>query len=427
MKRQIKSIRILVTGAAFLAMSAGLRADFRAPAPGAAALGRGGGNIAMVDDGAAIAINPGRLPAIGNAINLEISGTGVNAGAEFTSMYGEKVNSKEDWKYLGSIFVSGPLHFEDFAIDDVHGPKIFWGLGVHTPYGLSSVVDKDSSFKYSQPHSTKLAFVDIAPTVAYRVDETLSAGVALDIAYSSFQVEQSYPWAMATGGAYGGTGDMKFNGDGWGIGATLGVAFRWSEHEEIGLRLRLPMKVSYSGDFKINNVPGGFPASNTSDYSTELKFPMEAGIGYKYEFSDRLALGVDVEWIQYSQMSSYDFSVGVNDHLMPSTSVPLNLQDSWNIAAGVEWEFAKNWKLRAGYRYEQTPVPDEYFTLSIPGADQHIGSIGVGYESENWRFAIAYAHSFFDTRKIRNNVVEAVNGDYDFFYNMLTLTLGYRF
>jgi len=142
---------------------------------------------------------------------------------------------------------------------------------------------------------------------------------------------------------------------------------------------------------------------------------------------DRLALGVDVEWIQYSQMSSYDFSVGVNDHLMPSTSVPLNLQDSWNIAAGVEWEFAKNWKLRAGYRYEQTPVPDEYFTLSIPGADQHIGSIGVGYESENWRFAIAYAHSFFDTRKIRNNVVEAVNGDYDFFYNMLTLTLGYRF
>ncbi len=49
----------------------------------------------------------------------------------------------------------------------------------------------------------------------------------------------------------------------------------------------------------------------------------------------------------------------------------------------------------------------------LPDADRHLVSVGLGYERGPNTVDIAYAYSIFEERKVRNNIVEPYNGDYD--------------
>jgi long-chain fatty acid transport protein len=86
--------------------------------------------------------------------------------------------------------------------------------------------------------------------------------------------------------------------------------------------------------------------------------------------------------------------------------------------------------LRAGYVFEQSPVPDQYLTPQIPDANRRGFSAGIGYwVSEGVRLDFAYQFLQFDDRTV-SPVVETqtpgqISGTYTTTWTVLGIGVSY--
>ena len=92
-----------------------------------------------------------------------------------------------------------------------------------------------------------------------------------------------------------------------------------------------------------------------------------------------------------------------------------------------DWKATPDVTLRAVYIYLQSPVPDETFSPTIPDADRHVVSVGLGYAHANHRVDLAYGYSIIPDREIRSNLNPAYNGDYETSSHLMSLSYGYSF
>ncbi|MEM6911572.1 MAG: outer membrane protein transport protein [Verrucomicrobiota bacterium] len=406
------SLLVLV---ALLGAAGLVQADFKAPDPSAAAIGRSGGNLANVSDSSAVAINPARLTEL-TQNEGQFSAILVDAPTEIRPEVGFKTDSRKDLKPLGSFFVGGPIPDSDFA----------WGLGLYMPYGMSSIVSEFSHFRYTQAHSTKLTYVNLAPTIAVSLTDKFSVGGSLDFVYSEVEFEQAYPWALVTGFPGLPDGEATLEGDDWTLGGTLGANYDLSDRQRLAFKLRLPTDLDYSGSTELTDIPALLPNPTVTEFGAQIRYPMEIGLGYGIDVTDKLNVGIDIQWIQFSRLETMNINAGVNSPLL-TTSVPFNLKDAWHAGIGVAYEFLDGWTLRGGYRFEESPIEDRFLTVSLPGYDQHIVSAGLGYRCEAYFVDLAYSHSFYPTREVSNNVVPSVNGEYDYHFNTFAMTVGFSF
>ncbi len=72
------------------------------------------------------------------------------------------------------------------------------------------------------------------------------------------------------------------------------------------------------------------------------------------------------------------------------TSGNLDWQASWIYELGVTRYFANGWHVSAGYVYNETSVPDAYYTPLAADLDRHFFSVGAGYKGERFDCDIAY-------------------------------------
>ena len=83
--------------------------------------------------------------------------------------------------------------------------------------------------------------------------------------------------------------------------------------------------------------------------------------------------------------------------------------------------------LVGGYMFIESPIPDNTMSPTLPDADRHVFSVGLGRKSGGHSLDIAYAYSLFDDRKIDDNQDAAYNGDYDISSHLMGVSYGYTF
>ena len=127
---------------------------FRNPPEGAAALGRGGGKIALTDDATSVSHNPAALTGIAEP-QVEAALTVIRAKSEFDSPLGPTEETEDPWKFLPNLYAAWP-----FADQGVVA-----GIGITTPFGQSTEWDKDGFFRYSAPYFAELRVVNVNPTL----------------------------------------------------------------------------------------------------------------------------------------------------------------------------------------------------------------------------------------------------------------------
>jgi long-chain fatty acid transport protein len=172
-------------------------------------------------------------------------------------------------------------------------------------------------------------------------------------------------------------------------------------------------------------VPGALGGgSSHSDFESRFEFPTIVGMGYGYEVTPNLRLELDVEWLEFSRFDSLPLDTGGNP-FFPSLEIEQDWQDTFTIGIAGDWRFAPNWILRAGYQFYESPVPDWTFSPSIPDANQHVFTVGLGYRIKQHSFEVAYGADFYDHRDIDRNQNAAFTGDYDITVHMIAV--GYRF
>ncbi len=394
---------------------------FRNPPEGAAALGRVGGNMLLADDATAISHNPANLTDLEKPQAMAAL-TIVHADTEFTPAAGGASETTESpWKFLPDFYYAAPVKDGAFAA----------GIGVTTPFGQSTEWKDNGIFQFTAPYYAKLQVININPTFAAKLGDKVSFALGADVFQSDLKFEQNFPWFQFAGDQ---AAKLTFDGSGYGFGANAAVNWKMLEKHWVAVTYRSPVKVEYDGDFDQSYMPfaGALPpplnqATRHSDFETEIEFPQIVGLGYAFIATDTLRIGSDAEWVGFSSYDELDIDIGNNNALLPSRTIPQDWKDVWTGGLDVDWKCSEALTLRAGYIFIQSPVPDDTLSPTLPDADRHVVSVGLGLKKSGHSLDLAYAYSFFEDRDIENNVNPDYNGTYELNSQLMGVTYGYQF
>jgi long-chain fatty acid transport protein len=416
---------LLITGGILMIISSSYAEGFRNPPAGAFNLGRAGGRIAQVDDSSAAAQNPANLVDLSGP-EIQIAPSVVYISADFKSATGQSAESENPWKVLPNAFAGVPLGGGEFSL----------GLAVTMPYGLDSRWDDGGSstfarpfgaWRYQSPFSTELTTVNVSPSVAAKLGDLASVGVGLDVMWSRVEFKQYYPWFLLTGNLASPDGQIRVEGDGVGVGGNFGLTLHVTEKQRLAVTFRMPLRVDYSGDFQVDNVPAALGGGSFhSDFSTSIKFPTIVAAGYGIELTDKIRVEADVEWLQFSNFKNLPLNTSSSLPGLPNNVVE-NWKDTFTAGIAGDWRIAPDWTLRLGYQFYQSPVPDETFSPAIPDADQNVLTFGVAWTHGHHGLEAAYGADFYASRHITNNQNPAFNGDYNITVHLFSFSYRYSF
>ena len=400
---------------------------FRNPPEGAAAMGRSGGKLVLTDDASAVAHNPANLTEV-KAPEAIVSLTMVDTETEFISPAG-KASTDDNWKFLPNLFVAMPLENKDYVV----------GLGVTTPFGQSTVWDDNGPLRYAWPYFVEMKLMNVNPTLAVKLSDSLSVAAGLDVYWSELDIKQRVPWAMLTGNPMAADGVAHLQGQGQGVGGNAALTYRPAKGHAIALTYRSPVKVDYDGDCDVSGMPPGAEGqgmSGSSDFDTSIEFPTVVGLGYGIDVSETVRIEADVEWVEFSRYDTLTLDAGRNNALLnqPGSQDPgapanvrQNWKDTWTYGVGADWKVCPELTLRTGYIYLQSPVPDETVSPTLPDADRHVVTIGAGLHRGQQRIDVAYGYSFIADRDVSNNQNPAYSGTYETSSHLMSVAYGCSF
>lgn len=275
-----------------------------------------------------------------------------------------------------------PLPFGGFLEN-----RIFAGIAFHMPWNLvlGLKVPLPSEPQYllleNEPRVTT-----IMPAMAVEITPALSIGASVNLyddTHGSFdatltsenvpvlEVNQELLTTFApTVGVHIRPGEVFPALEGLTLGFVYRSAFR--------------TKYRFSPDIFIGTVPLLIDLAATSLYN-----PRQVVIGGAYRFGDRVTVTLDLAFNEWSKMpdpnleAMFDFRIPVIPvHFSESISYPPNFHDTFTPKVGVDLLVGNYEQVdvnaRAGYWYEESPVPEQIGVTSYLDTDRHILSTGLG-------------------------------------------------
>jgi long-chain fatty acid transport protein len=187
-------------------------------------------------------------------------------------------------------------------------------------------------------------------------------------------------------------------GDGWGFAA--GLLWKIIPAIQVGARFQKAVPVDYAGDcIQVNYYLGtsaglsdslaGSPSVSApanhflaQDVIGHLTMPRELVIGAAFTPVWRWSAYVDLQWDRWSDFGDWIFEPAepgtVPDY--GTQGVPLGLQDTTHVKAGLEYRPSRRLAVRAGYAHLQSSVDEAHRTLVYPDLERNVYSLGFGYE-----------------------------------------------
>lgn len=304
-------------------------------------------------------------------------------------------------------------------------PNLFAGIGVYSPFGLGSKWGDDSPVRYDTTLS-EIRLINVNPTIAWKINDRAALGFGINYFNSRVILRRSNDYAPFPDGKT----DFDADGDGWGYNLGLQVAL--TDTLRLGVTYRSQVNVEYTGDVHIKGVPVSVdpPVFETfrTDIESKIKFPQQVAVGLSWQATPKLRLELAAEWQNWKVRDRQDIQTdGIPGLLPPTITIPANWKNSMVVMLGAEYELSDKWTLRAGYGWNQTPVPDETVDPSIPNGDVHAVSAGAGYRfNDAVRVDLAGIFAYGEPRTIRNDFAPD-DSDYDTYSAYLSFGLTYDF
>ena len=417
-KRGINMKKVLamlaVTVAGITAFSSGsFAAGFRLPDQDSAAMSMGGAFVGQADNPSATWYNPAGI--------TDLDGTRISAGiiAIYPVLSHENANGTTDVSER-SVFLPPQL----FATDKI-SDKISLGLGITSPFGLSTDWSATSATS-SVATFSMVKTIDINPNIAYRMSDSLSVAAGIDYMKLQATMEKMLLPTML----------FRLTGEGSGIGANAGIKYKANEHLDLGLSYRSAITVKIDGNANVVGLPFTF----TNSAQTEITLPALLQTGISYKASDKLTVNTDLE---YTWWSTYDRLVVQSNSILALTGGVTNTsieekdwKNTWTFRIGGQYKLSDQWKLRAGYVYDQTPVPSDRFETRVSDSDRQGLTFGAGYTGGNFTIDAAYLYLHFNNRTITNSIagqpsgsapITSLDGTYKGTAHLLGVTVAYKF
>jgi len=327
------------------------------------------------------------------------------------------------------------------------GDKLAVGVGLNSPYGVTTEWAPTSSVRYTTTKS-EFELVNVNPSVAYQVLPTVSLGVGLDYVNlinttAQSQINQA---AANLDNSPDGTSKLSGHGDGWGY--DVGALFKPFEKHSFGVSYRSQVRIPVRGDEELTNLSASSQADynfNGTNYAakatTDVILPANAILGYQFKATDRWSFLADYEWTQWNTFQSENIAIDESNPNRltfltgnPSsnvTTIPRNWHNVSSIGAGTNFKLNDAWQLRGGYAYFEKTAPNDTVSPDIPDSSIHMISAGFTRSWDSLILDFAFQAYIYVDRDVNNTVGNAVggsvNGTYKTFVPVLGLNLTYKF
>lgn len=411
------------------AYSAGSGA-FRLEAPDAEAMGKGLAFAAQADNPSAVYFNPAGLTQLKEKIYFSLGAAAIQPFCTYKDTSGNQTDRRRQVFTIPNAFVVSDLGLEKFSFGI--GGSSYWGLGTYWA--------EDSFSKYVSTKSD-YSTQDIMFTGAYAINDNLSIGVAADYTKSYANKKKK----LNQSAWLGADGDFQLKAkDNSAWGYRLSTLYKLNKVHSFGLMYRSPVDIKYKGKVYLDGLNGVYasaPYFGGTAYQTEITskttLPQSIVMGYCYKPTDKLKLEFDAEWMDWSsiQEEKIDFPTETNatrlSVLNGGNPVAKDWHSAFAYALGAEYKVNDILKLRTGYLFHKTPVPQANFETSLPDASSNTVTLGAGINlNKNTTLDLAYAGMFYVKREISNNVGSLsgvnINGEYESFINIYLLTVTFK-
>jgi long-chain fatty acid transport protein len=270
---------------------------------------------------------------------------------------------------------------------------------------------------------SNIAFWQMAPTLAWNVNDKLSLGAAINIDYQQVSFQQKIRDDV-TGAAF--NFDLGRSANAFGYGVSFGLLYDFGERITFGASYK---SKQFFSELEYNLSPGdidttlmGGPAYPGGTYTLDLDFPQQAALGISLQATDALTLSADLKWINWSSTmknltvegpEGYDFVMdpGWDDQIV--------------YALGGEYQLTDRLALRAGFNYAASPIDENNAAsnLILPGVVEDHYTFGMDYQFTQWELGFHYMYA-------PENIIRANSGfpgtEISLKESSMGINLGYR-
>lgn len=277
-----------------------------------------------------------------------------------------------------------------------------WGASVTSNYGLATEFN-DSYIVGEYGGKTDLKTVNLNLSGAYRLNDSWSFGVGFNAVYADAKIER-YSGEMTAGLPKVSNKIASLKGDEWGYGWNAGILYELDKDNRWGLTYRSEVKIDFDGDYKsglsrlVNGSPQAgidFPwgTNNTTvPGSLTLNLPEMWELSGYNRVAPQWAIHYSIAYTSWSQFQELK-ATGTNGQTLFYKEE--GFRDSYRLALGTTYYMDKNWTFRTGIAYDDSPVPANKRSISIPDQDRLWLSAGTTYafnEDASIDVGVSYMH-----------------------------------
>lgn len=389
---------------------------------GTAAMAQGNAFVAEADDPSAIFYNPAGINQLKRP-EIYLAAFVNYPDREFRGPGGQFEQTKPLFYPAGAVYLTYPFN------EHVAG-----GIGLFVPFGLGSDWPGDWEGRYITTFS-RLKTYNLNPVLSLKFNDRFSVAAGFNVLWSSVELKRNVP--LAVGPFQLPDGKTRLHGNGTGFGFNCGALFKVMDGVKLGVSYRSQIEVHFRGDLDLR-LPSLVPGPRSVPGTAKLVFPPFVTMGISVSRFPPVTFNFDVTWTGWSSFDELrvklERPILVNGVLTDTLVQPKNWHDTWTFRFGLNYQLKKNLKIRAGYTYDLSPVPDSTFDPQIPNADQHIFTVGGTWQIKRFTLGIAYNYILAEARR-KDNLITVnevplpaqANGRYESDVHSLGLSCSYRF
>jgi long-chain fatty acid transport protein len=370
-------------------------AGFALMQQGTAAMAQGNAFVAEAIDASAIFYNPAGLNQLKGAQFYQ--GLFLNHPDREYSGGGQDSQTNHRWYKSMTAYLAIPVHH-----------RVALGIGFFSPFGLGTAWPPTWAGRYVTTFSSMKTY-NLNPVISFKVLENLSLAAGFDVLWSKVRLKRKTPVVVRR--RVFPDGEINIGGNGVGYGYNFGMLYEPLSGVKLGVSYRSQVSVMHYGAFT-TNLPPPLPAVSSIAGSANLVYPPSLTMGIACSRFKPFAFEFDTTWTGWSSYDklkvNLDWPIMVNGVMTTTLTTPKSWHDAWAFRFGANCAIKEGMKVRVGYIYDLTPVPDTSFDPQVPDANRHIFT--VGGDLKIWRFTLGIAYNYILSESRNKNNFILVNG-----------------
>jgi len=261
------------------------------------------------------------------------------------------------------------------------GERAGWSMGVGVYGSLGTAFDLPNSPEIGQtsPYLNESGILNFGLNAGRQLTPDLRFGIQIAPRYGTQKIRSPSP-----------LGDIDFETQGFGIGASAGLVYSPADELSFGLAYRTPGIIKLEGDGRVGSVK--------QDLTVTMITPQSVTLGAAYDWSDRLRLLSQVVWTRYKDFERGDREFEITTQL--DGPLVSNARNRARLGVAFEYEVKPGHHFRAGFTQGKAMIEDDALTPTLFDHDNDMIMAGYEIDMGGWRLGVTGGYAWLKSRKV---------------------------